>query len=412
MFWLLAVLVVFPYVGYPLVLWALIRIRGAYRPAAGTEDLPKVSFIISAFNEAAVLDAKLDNARALDYPHDKLQIVVISDASDDGTDDIVRRHAALDPRILLHRQEERRGKTAGLNHGIEKTTGSVVVFSDANAMYEASAIRELVAPLADAKVGYVVGAAHYSDADAGQSQHSEGLYWRYELAIKEMESAYGSVVGGDGAIYAIRRELFWPLQEDDINDFVNPLQIIAAGYRGVFNPRARCYEEGADSFGKEFKRKRRIVNRSWRACLRYGGGVRRAGNPAFLFQFIAHKVIRWFAMPLMLLLALVNVMLVLRGCGGVYLLSLLALVGSATLALRGHQLTTRGLEQPKLVYLFYYFYLVNYAAMLGIYDETRGVRHSKWDHVRSPTPKSAAADGSTGGADAAAAPATMDSHDK
>ncbi|MBK6660366.1 MAG: glycosyltransferase [Proteobacteria bacterium] len=120
-YWLLAAMVVFPYIGYPLTLWLLIRLRGPYRPVESGDHLPGVSLIISAFNEAAVLDAKLNNARALDYPTDKLQIVVISDASDDGTDDIVLKHAAQDPRVVLHRQEERRGKTAGLNHGIEKS---------------------------------------------------------------------------------------------------------------------------------------------------------------------------------------------------------------------------------------------------------------------------------------------------
>ena len=384
LYWLIALAVIYPYLGYPALLWLLIRVRGAYRPRAAIGgEWPHVSLIISAYNEGAVLDAKLDNARALDYPAAKLQILVVSDASSDTTDDIVRRHAAADPRVSLYRQEERRGKSAGLNHGMEKARGQVVVFSDANAMYETSAIRELVTPLADSTVGYVVGAAHYSDADDGQAQHSEGLYWRYELALKAMESAVGSVVGGDGAIYAIRRELFWPLREDDINDFVNPLQIIAAGYRGVFNARARAYEQGADSFAKEFKRKRRIVNRSWRATLRYGGSLRRAGNRTFLFQFVSHKLIRWFAMPLIALLALVNLALLLHGHDGIYGLSMLGLVGSWALALRGHWLARRGLEQPRLVYLFYYFYLVNCAAMLGIYDESRGIRHSQWDHVRA-----------------------------
>lgn len=388
LFWLLAVLVIYPYLGYPLLLRVLIALRGARNlPPDQQAGLPAVSLIISAFNEGAVLDSKLRNARALDYPADKLQILVISDASSDDTDDIVRQHGQRDARVVLHRQEERLGKTAGLNAGIAKATGSIVVFSDANAIYDANAIRELVAPLAaDAQIGYVVGAAHYSDADQGQSQRSEGLYWRYELKIKEIESNFASVVGGDGAIYAIRRELFWPLREDDINDFVNPLQIIAAGFRGVFNPRARCYEEGADSFAKEFRRKRRIVNRSWRAILRYGGAVRRAGNRAFMFQLISHKIIRWFAMPLIVALATVNILLVLRGAGGIYGLSLLALAASAALAWRGHQLTTRGLEPARLCYLFYYFYLVNVAAVLGIYDQARGVRHSKWDHVRSAAP--------------------------
>ena len=388
LFWLLAVLVIYPYLGYPLMLRVLIALRGARSlPSNKPQDLPTVSLIISAFNEGAVLDSKLRNARALAYPADKLQILVISDASSDDTDDIVRQHGREDARVVLHRQEERLGKTAGLNAGITKATGSIVVFSDANAIYDANAISELVAPLAaDPHIGYVVGAAHYSDAEQGQSQKSEGLYWRYELAIKEMESKFASVVGGDGAIYAIRRELFWPLREDDINDFVNPLQIIAAGFRGVFNPHARCYEEGADSFAKEFRRKRRIVNRSWRAILRYGGALRRAGNRAFMFQLVSHKIIRWFAMPLIVALAAVNIMLVLRGAGGIYGLSLLGLAASAVLAWRGHHLTTRGLEPARLSYLFYYFYLVNLAAVLGIYDQARGVRHSKWDHVRSAAP--------------------------
>lgn len=383
LFWVCAIAVVYPYLGYPAILWLLARSKRAFpEHADGDDALPHVSLMISAYNEEDVLDAKLRNARALDYPADRLQIVVVSDASSDKTDDIVRAHAAEDARVVLCRQDERKGKTAGLNRGIELATGEAVVFSDANAMYEPDALRELVAPLRDERIGYVVGAALYSDVDEGEAQQSEGLYWRYELAIKELESRFGSVVGGDGAIYAIRRTLFWPLREDDINDFVNPLQIIAAGYRGVFNARARCHEEGADSFAKEFRRKRRIVNRSWRATLRYGPGVVRAGNRAFLFQLVSHKVLRWFAMPLLMIVALSNVLLVAGGAGGVYLLSLAALLGSGVLAAMGYRLDRDGRAQPGIVYLFYYFYLVNVAAMLGIWDESRGVRHTKWDHVR------------------------------
>jgi len=384
LYWLALLALLYPYLGYPLTLWLVTRMRGAYAPQPRNADYePKVSLMISAFNESAVIDAKLANARTLDYPPEKLQIIVISDASDDGTDDIVLRHAGEDPRVILCRQAERKGKTSGLNHGVELATGEVVVFSDANAMYERHALRELVAPLRDPQVGYVVGAAHYSDSDQGEAQASEGLYWRYELALKRMESAYGSVVGGDGAIYAIRRELYWPLREDDINDFVNPLQIIAAGKRGVFNPAARAFEEGADSFDKEFRRKRRIVNRSWRAVLRYGGAVRRAGNPAFVFQLAAHKILRWFAMPVTVLLVLTNLPLAFAPGFGIYDLSLLGLVASALLAWSARRSIARGAQPPRLAYLFYYFYLVNIAAVLGIWDESRGIRHSKWDHVRS-----------------------------
>lgn len=382
-YWLSLLAVVYPYLGYPLTLWLATRARGPYRPPAPSPAFePSVTLMISAYNESAVLEAKLDNALALDYPHDKLAIVVVSDASDDGTDEIVLRRAARDPRVQLYRQEERRGKTAGLNRGIELAHSEVVVFSDANAMYQAGAIRELVAPLIEPQVGYVVGAAHYSDTADGESQASEGLYWRYELALKELESGFGSVVGGDGAIYAIRRNLYWPLRDDDINDFVNPLQIITAGYRGVFNPRARAYEHGADSFAKEFRRKRRIVNRSWRAVTRYGAPLFRAGNPAFAFQLVAHKILRWFAMPLIAALAVFNLALVMRGAGGFYLLSLCGLLGSAALAIAARRSIARQHKPARLSYLFYYFYLVNIAAVLGMWDESRGIRHSKWDHVR------------------------------
>ena len=386
-YWLALLALLYPYLGYPSTLWLLTLVRGRYRPHKPAPDyLPAVSLMISAYNESAVLDAKLANARALDYPAEKLQIVVVSDASSDGTDDIVKRHAAEDARVMLYRQEERKGKTAGLNRGIELTSGSVIVFSDANAMYAVDAIRQLVAPLRDPAVGYVVGAAHYSDSDQGQAQASEGLYWRYELALKRMESAFASVVGGDGAIYAIRRALYWPLQEDDINDFVNPLQIVTAGYRGVFNPDARAFEESADSFAKEFRRKRRIVNRSWRAVRRYGGALRQSGRPAFVFQLVSHKILRWLAMPCLLALMLFNVLLALEPGGWFFELSLLGFVASLVLAGVAHVQMARKQRPPRLCYLFYYFYLVNLAALLGIWDESRGIRHSKWDHVRQSSP--------------------------
>lgn len=382
-FWLTATLVVYPYFVYPLVLHALARARaGNTGQRQGDIPLPKVTLIISAYNEDAVIGAKLDNARALDYPPGKLQIIVISDASSDETDAIVERHADEDARVTLFRAPERRGKTMGLNGGMALATGDVVVFSDANAMYAGNAIRELVKAFAEERVGYVVGAALYSDSADGEAQQSEGLYWRYELMLKELESALGSVVGGDGAIYAIRRSLYWPLREDDINDFVNPLQIIAAGYRGVFNPEARCYEESAASFAKEFRRKRRIVNRSWRAVLRYGRGVLGAGNPAFVFQLASHKVLRWFAMPLILTCTAANALIVLGGGGAFYALTLGLILSSGALAFTGFLLDRAARPIPTIFYVPFYFYLVNLAAMLGIWDQSRGIRHSKWEHVR------------------------------
>eukprot|EP00913_Durusdinium_trenchii_P010897 g10226.t1 len=249
------------YAGYPLLLavWPFRR-----RHQVG-DELPSVSLIINAYNEAAVIEAKIENALDIDYPADKLEVVVISDESDDGTDEIVERFT--DPRIVLFRQSPRRGKSAGLTEFIPRTSGTAIVFSDANSMYEPDAIRKLMQHFADANIGYVVGQQRYV-SDPSDVSSAESSYWKYETWIKEQESRVGSVVGGDGAISAIRRELFRPLRDDDISDFTLPLQIIAQGYRGVYEPDAVCHEKTATSFRGEFRRKSRIVNRSLRAVLR------------------------------------------------------------------------------------------------------------------------------------------------
>lgn len=378
-FWLASFLVIYPYLVYPVLLRLLARRAEGQQPADDREP-PFVTLIVSAYNEEAVIGAKLENATALAYPAERLEILVVSDASSDQTDEIVRQAAAKDSRIRLLRQNERRGKSAGLNNAVEMAKGEVVVFSDANAMYDSNALRELTRYFADPRVGYVVGAALYYDPNGSRAAESEGLYWKLEMALKQLESDYDSVVGGDGAIYAARRQLFRPLQDDDISDFVNPIQIVAAGYRGRFNRRAFCYEGAGESFSKEFGRKRRIVNRSWRAVRRYGRLLSLRRQPRFVFMLVSHKVIRWFALPLVAVAWAANALLL--GTGALYVVTGSAITGSFLLAGWGAVLDRRGRPQPRLVATAYYFYLVNLAAVLGMWDEFRGVRHATWDHIR------------------------------
>ncbi len=382
-FWISLFLLIYPYLIYPFVLNILSKLFGANKKLAETNgNWPSVTFIISAFNEAAVLDEKIRNTLELEYPAEKLEIIVISDASDDGTDDIVKNWSKKEPRIKLVRQNERKGKSAGLNLGVAEAKGEAIVFSDANAMYKSDAIYELVKYFANPKIGYVMGAALYNDAGDNEATESEGLYWRFELFLKEMESRFYSVVGGDGAIYAIRRELFWTLKDDDINDFVNPLQIVSKGYRGIFNPQAICYEDAAEEFGKEFRRKRRIVNRSWRAVKRYISWFNPFRQFRFLFELFSHKVIRWFSMVILIAMFIANLLVVIFTPNIFYAITLGGMILSVLVALYGSALDGKNKPIPKLIYLPYYFFLVNYAALLGIWDETRGVRHSVWNHVR------------------------------
>ena len=280
------------YIGYPLLLQLIVALRRPKLVRSAPVE-PTVSFVISAFNEVAVIRRKIENTLALDYPKDRLQVVVISDRSDDGTDDVVREFAGC--RVVLKQQEQRRGKTAGLNRTIPALTSEIVVFSDANAMYEPDALRKLVRNFADPVVGCVTGEARYMKGAHNAADRGERAYWDYEMRVKRLETAVGSMVGGDGAIYAIRRQLWQNIPDTAINDFLNPLQIVEAGWRAIYEPEAVCYEETAGGSGREWRRRVRIVSRSWRAIFQARGVLNPFRVGLFAWCIVSHKMLRWFS---------------------------------------------------------------------------------------------------------------------
>jgi len=382
-FWACFGLLVYVYFGYPFFLTLLARFSKK-APAAPDLPPPSVTLLISAFNESQVISAKLDNARGLEYPSDRLEILVISDASDDGTDEIVQRYSHSGVRLI--RQQPRMGKTAGLNLGVSQANGQILVFSDANALYQPDALRRLVRHFSNPRIGYVVGNARYFEkGTASSSAESEGLYWKLETYLKKKESDFGSVVGGDGAIYAIRRELYSPLLPTDINDFLNPLQIIARGFLGVFDPAAVCYEEAADSFDREFRRKVRIISRSLNALRRIPAVLNPFKNPRHWFMLISHKLLRWFAPVFMILLLAASLVLWRFPIYRIAALLQLAFYGMALVGWRWRSAHRLG----KLFSLCFYFCLVNLASLLGCSKCLRGdlvgqwtpPRHNVQDHV-------------------------------
>ena len=280
------------YVGYLLLLHLIVRIRGA-RPIRRAPITPSLTLIISAYNEAEVIRKKIENALALEYPEERREIVVVSDASDDATDGIVGEYASRG--VRLFRQTERRGKTAGLNAVLPTVRGEVVVFSDANAIYEKNALLMLARNFADDEVGCVTGEARYLPSGKAIADRGERVYWDYEMQIKRLETALGSMVGGDGAIYAIRKQLWKPLPENAINDFLNPLQIVASGWRAVYEPDAVCFEETAGRTPAEYRRRVRIVSRSWRAVFQATGVLNPVRVGLFAWSVISHKVLRWLS---------------------------------------------------------------------------------------------------------------------
>src|SRR5229473_2966176 len=358
-FWLCALLLAYVYIGYPVLIGILAHFFS--QPKKFCEGVePSVSLIISAFNESSVIAAKVKNSLELAFPAEHLEIIVVSDCSDDGTDGIVRGSERLGVRLL--RQNQRLGKSAALNYAVPQARGTILVFSDANALYQPDAIRNLVRHFSDPKTGYVVGNARYSERGAGSSSaESEGLYWKLETYLKKQESLFGSVVGGDGAIYAIRRELYSPLLPTDINDFLNPLQIIARGYNGVFEPAAVCYEEAAQNFSQEYRRKVRIISRSLNALSRVPEVLNPLQNPRHWFMLISHKVLRWFAPVFMILLFAASLALWPFQLYRVAALSQAAFYGMALVGWRWQS----GHGPGKIFSLCFYFCLVNLASLLG-----------------------------------------------
>lgn len=373
-FWALAALIAYIYVGYPLLLFLWSRSRS--KPIAIGESEPAITLLISAFNEEDVIAKKLENSLNLEYPTDRFEILVVSDASDDSTDEIVKSYAAHGVKLL--RMDERGGKTLGLNAGVTAAAGEVIVFSDANAMYQADALRKLARNFADKEVGAVVGESTY-ERSANDADRSESAYWRYETAIKRLETRLGSVVGGDGAIYAIRKALYEPMPPDAISDFTNPLQIIAKRYRCVYDPDAISIESTAGSFDKEFRRKVRIVNRAWRATMSMKSMLNPWRYGIFSWQLLSHKVLRWLV-PFLLAAALVaNIFLAFEQ--SFYIVTLVLQLAFYALAIAGACISNDDL--PAVLYMPFYFCMVNLASAHGVIEAYLGRTYTTWTPTRA-----------------------------
>jgi len=376
-FWVALFAILYSYVGYPAFLWLVSRVgRFDESSCAGQSGhLPSVTLIISAYNEEKVIGEKIKNALSLDYPRELLEIVIISDGSSDRTGEIVTEFAHQG--VVLRHYEGRIGKTACLNRALPLAAGGIIVFSDANSSYEKGALKALLGPFRNNTVGFVTGWTKYGSGD-GAAPYSLGLYSRLELITKELESRLGSCIGADGAIFAIRKELYLPLEDYDINDLVIPLSINRQGYRGVLQREAICFEKDAGSPKGEFHRQVRITSRAIRAIMNY----RQLLNPfrfgLLSFEIFSHKVCK-FLVPLFLVALLVSNLL-LAERGGFFLMVLIAqgifyiAAGAAAFVPKG-SLLSRMVEAARI------FVVVNVAIALAWVKYLQGETYTTW----SPT---------------------------
>ena len=374
-FWAALFLVVYTYLLYPVLLWLLAagRKMPEYAPLG---EWPGVSLIIAAHNEEDVLRAKLENALAMDYPAERLDVIVVSDASTDDTDRIAAEFAERG--VRLHRQEVRGGKTEAQNAGVRLARGQFLAFSDANSMYAPNALKRLLAPFADERIGCVCGELQYANPDAQGAGKGEGLYWRYEQFLKRRESLLSSALGANGAIYALRRELFVELRGDIISDFVAPLHAWRRGFRIAYEPMAVATEYSSVRFGDEFRRRRRIVSRSLYGLWTEAGVLNPFAHFFFALQMFSHKLLRWFVPVWLVVVLAVNIALAANEYYGFLLALQVVFYGLAALGL---WLPER-LGRYWLFYVPAYFTATNWGTLLGLLSFLTGRRHRVWQPAR------------------------------
>ena len=365
-FWTAVALLVHTHVTYPAALWMIARVRGRPgSPAAAAGEPPRVSLIVAAHDEERVIERKLRNALALDYPRDRLELIVASDGSSDRTVELARASGAD---LVL--DLPRAGKVAAQNAAVERATGELLAFSDANAFWDGGAMRRLIAPFADPRVGYVCGRLRL---EADGSANQEGAYWRYEMAVRELESALGGVTAGNGAIYATRRASYIVLDSARGHDLCFPFALTKRGWRALYAPDAIAEERMAPTVGGEFARKRRMMTRTWGVVLRDGMLSPRGYGPLYAFQMLSHRALR-YASPFLHLIAL-GTNLALLGHGAVYTVTLAVQIAFVLAAVLGAVVPLRPLR------LASYYAMVEVSVLAGLWDRLRGGTALTWEKV-------------------------------
>ena len=364
LFWAAAALIVYTHLGYPLVLWLLARMRRrpTVSPPHSWDELPTVSLIVAAYDEEDVIAAKVTEAAALEYPRERLQLIVASDGSSDGT--VARARAAGADLVL---DLPRAGKLAAQNAAAEQAGGEILAFSDANSVWEPAALLRLVEPFADPNVGYACGQVRFTDG----GENLEGAYWSYEMAVRELESALGGVTAGNGAIYAVRRSAFPRLPASASHDLSLPFELARRGQRSLYMPRARATEKMVPTLEGEFARKRRMMVGLWDIVVGERMLSPRGYPPLFAFQLASHRALRYLTPFLHLVVLLANI--VLLGDGWVYTVTLAAQAALLLAAAAGRFVPLAPLRVAR------YYVMVTASIAAGLWDRLRHGPPGTWE---------------------------------
>lgn len=366
-FWISLFIIFYTYIGYGIVLYALVRIKRLFKKSTQLVDgsfTPSLTLIVAAYNEASVIEEKIQNTLKLIYPKDKLHIIFVTDGSTDDTPKVIAKY----PQIKLLHKDGRSGKINAVHRAMGEVKTEIVVFTDANTFLNENALLRIAKHYIDPKVGAVSGEKRVaieanSDATAG-----EGFYWKYESALKKWDAELYSVVGAAGELFSVRTDLYVAVEPDTLlDDFMISMKIAMRGYKIAYDADAYAMESSSENLKEEYKRKVRIASGGIQSIIR----TSKLFNPFFMpllgFQYISHRVLRWTITPfLMILVVFLNAYLVLENFNWLLLLILLGQIGFYGLAALGWLLERKEVR-IKILFIPYYFCFMNYCVLVGIY---------------------------------------------
>lgn len=373
-FWLFIGVIFYTYIGYPVLTLFLSLFNN--HPVHKKDIEPLVTFLITAYNEEKNLSQKLENTLSLDYPKDKLEIMVASDGSTDNTDEIVKNFSGRG--VILHRVEGRVGKTETQNQAVKSAGADIIIFSDATTNYDKNAIRKIVRNYNDPTIGAVSGRYEYLNPTGASVGTGTILFWKYENFIKSRQTRIKTITGCCGCIYSVRRRLYEPLPKEIISDLVEPLKIIEKGYRIAFEPEAIAYEVTEEKAREEFSMRVRVITRGMNGLAYVKDLLNPFRNPFVSFQLNSHKVLRWLIPFFLVLIFSANCMLLDQK---LYQLLFVAQAVFYGAAFGGWYLEKLG-KKHKILSLPLYFCVVNLASLRAFLNFILGRKMVTWETIR------------------------------
>ncbi|MEM8524115.1 MAG: glycosyltransferase family 2 protein [Bacteroidota bacterium] len=386
-FWISLAIILYTYLGYGIILYLLVRIKRFFSKEEDTkirENLPNVTFLVAAYNEQDYIEEKIANSLAFDYPKDKIQYFFVTDGSDDQTPQLIENYRLpADVFLQLFHRLERKGKIAAVNRVMPLVKTPIIIYTDANTDINKDAIRKIVRHYNDPKVGAVAGEKRIQlQEKEGANSAGEGLYWKYESALKKWDSELNSVVGAAGELFSIRTALYEePPQDSIVEDFYMTMRIAAKGYKVAYEPDAYAVETASASVAEELKRKIRIAAGGFQSIVRLANLLNIFKYGLLTFQYVSHRVLRWTLAPLSLLLLFISSLILAQKGSTFHQLVFATQVAFYILALGGYVLEKQKLKL-KIFFVPYYFCIMNYAVFRGFFRYLSGGQSVLWERAK------------------------------